>query len=426
VLSNKSALTIVITVYLIVTAGFLIHIPQGSLTYDFGGHVEYTEIISNQKHLPAPYEGKLTQTYHPPLFYLINSLIIPNSIIKGNRTLHINLVQGLSVLYGVLTLCLLFWGLLEVSNRPIDRIIILLFLSTIPGFIMLFSTYNNDSLAAMLSIATIIFSYKLWKQWSRNLAFGLLIIATAGLYTKYTVAPVLISVIIICFLRSILAKTILQKEKLIVGILLLSIIFHLPWLIFHNYRYTNKLFPNNFEMFIVREFQPDSVMKRLKRVVRIPFVQLQSQAWQDPWVHNEGNIATKESDYWVHTWINSVIGSCIFAYPPVNVIWVLLWVHLAIKLISLKAIFKSGLTRTAGMLIVLGHLSQISAMIYALNSPVIVQYRYISWIWLGWAILYSSLLLSQKDKISSLFKKLLIVGIYLNIYVCFTAIGWIS
>lgn len=78
-------------VWLLVGAFYIVR-TDGRLQHDLRGHVEYTQRIYRDKALPSPYQG--WQTYHPPLYYLVNQFAFP-----GDRR-HMGIVRFMSVLYG--------------------------------------------------------------------------------------------------------------------------------------------------------------------------------------------------------------------------------------------------------------------------------------------------------------------------------------
>src|SRR3989338_11163834 len=141
-ISNRTLLEIVIAVWLIIASLYLIHTPLDHRNHDYGHHLFYTEIISKEHSFLKPYDG--TETYQPPLYYLVNSFIAPESI-KSDKISHSNYVRVLSVVYGSITIFLLFCLLKEAFYNPVFCLFPLLFLITTPKFVFVFSTYNNDS-----------------------------------------------------------------------------------------------------------------------------------------------------------------------------------------------------------------------------------------------------------------------------------------
>src|SRR3989338_386537 len=194
-LSNRTVIEIVIAVWIIVAVGYLTHTPIDHRAHDISGHLEYTKIVFSELRLPHPYEG--WETFQPPLYYLINSLIAPpHNILEG--LYHIIYVRYLSVFYGLISILVIAWFLMKIDISPFYRMLVLLFIVTTPKFVFMFSSYNNDSLATMLSILIVGLSYKLFSDQSMRYRLLLLLVATLGPYAKYTALLAILSLLIFC------------------------------------------------------------------------------------------------------------------------------------------------------------------------------------------------------------------------------------
>ncbi|MBI3589750.1 MAG: glycosyltransferase family 39 protein [Candidatus Melainabacteria bacterium] len=229
-INSNSVIRILVTAWFIVAYIYLSHTPIDHRSHDLWGHVEYTKIIVTKHWLPTPREG--SHTFHPPLYYLINSFIRPDKLITDING-HVNSFRWLSVLYGAMTIYVIWMFLVDIKVNPLVQLITLLFIATTPAFVFLFSTYNNDSIAMFLSIAAVATSYKLYLRWSLKLALVLTLIATLGIYSKYTSISCIASLILLCLL--LILKNILKKESLnkshvkVSAVLIISMILFIPW-----------------------------------------------------------------------------------------------------------------------------------------------------------------------------------------------------
>ena len=423
-ISNRTALEIIILVCIIVSAFYLIHTPFSERCYDCQIHTTYAEIMVKKHHYPHPYEGGPVY-HHPPLYYLIASFISPQSIMTDSKN-HINYVLALSIVYGAIALLTIAFFLKQFNQSPFLRMLIVLFIATTPKFIIIFTSYNPDSLAVLLAISLLVISYELSKKWSSKLARLLLIVSVAGLYTKFNVGIAIISVIVTYLYASYYKKkkdnvVVLANGK-IITILIFSFVLLFPWLYFHNYLLVGKLMPLDMEYAFPRQFGLSEIIHGLEKVIRIPFLQLPSEVWSDPWVHTASSPLTKTTDYWVYMWINSVIGACIFYTPGIKVVWVMLIAHLVAYLIAIKEIFKSNITKMVGLMLLVTHVLHIAFVIY---SPIgqNMEHRYVAWTWIYWAVLYASVLSDVKSLKAKILKVALITGIVINIYVDLVVTG---
>lgn len=397
---------------------------------DFWRHIEYTEIIALEHRMPAPYE-KL-ETYQPPLYYLINSFIVPDSLLT-NKTAHINFVELLSMIYGAISLFIILWLIQQVSNNVFAQLITISFIATTPKFLFNFCTYSNDSLSTMFCIAVSAIAYKLYKKWSWDFAILLLVLATCGIYTKYTMIWCIFIISIICS-KNLLKLRLPNKFQIgIIGILLTSVLLFMPWAFFHNYHHSGKLLPFRSvdEHMMLRGIDIPEHIRTLKTILKVPILSYTPQEWSDPWVHpwlesELAHPATKKNDYLSYIFISSIIGEFEFSKPNIIVIWIILWIHLFVYLLCLKEIFRSDFTKLALSVILLSHLTHILNLA-RLKTPFtgfFMDYRFLLWNSIAWAILYVSAL-SAKSKlskeISTLLSTTMIIGIIFQVYFLMTA-----
>ena len=431
---NKKVILIALIFWFIIAGVYISHTGIGERAHDMDGHVQYTQIIINEHRLPGPKEG--LQTYHLPLYYIINSLMAPKVLDSEKMALmwkgiyrnigldtHIRCVQAMSVLYGAIALVIIAWLLSKVTQNAKTILLVLLFIVSTPKFAFVFSTYNNDSLATVLSIAIIALSYRLYLNWSKHLAILLLIVATAGVYTKYSVLFAIGAILAICC-KDLLKLCFPNKTQYkIIGILLLSLILLFPWVKFHNYHYTGKYFPSNFEMDVEKGFNFNLLKTTLGIVLKIPKLQEYppdyTHEWDEPWSHPYAHPSTKRYDYFPFVYITSVIGEYVFNKPGINVIWLLLFIHFLLYPLSLMEVFRMPMARLAGALVLLSHLIHNVFMYLSPITPAVLDYRYIAWSWAGWAILYASAL-AYNSKLSWVLNKMLIIGFCLHTYTLLT------
>lgn len=432
-LNEKNVLKLTVAAWIIIAVLYCAHTPYNHRVHDIWGHMPYTKIIITQHRLPHPSEG--WESFQPPLYYLINSLIVPEAI-NIDESIHANYVRAFSVLYGAISLLIIGWFLKKFIKDPLAKFLSLIFIGTTPTYLFVFSTYNNDSLFTMLAIATIALSYKLYQNWSWKLASLLLILSTSAFYTKvmmvFTVAT-----ICICCCKNLLQKKLPSQNGLrIIATLAISFALLFPWAYFHNYRLTGKLFPSNAEESIDRDFDFVDFKNLMGLILKIPELQRQdvgfmtkvdyTHEWDDPWQHPNWDFlhaATKRFDYFGNSFVTSLIGEYIIEKPHVNFIWLIYLIHLFAYIYGLIQLPRSNLTKLAGAVVIISHFLQILTVPMFPDLPQrSMAYRYICWSWIGWAALYASAL-ANGTKTSSVFNKALIVGIVAQIYILITMEG---
>ncbi len=418
-LNERNIIVIALAVWFTVSGLYLLNTPQGHRNHDFGGHLEYTEIIHNKHHLPLPYEG--WQTYQPPLYYLIINYLAPS--IQDDKVKHVDFVRWLSVIYGALTICFIWWVLKEMDIKPFAKLISLLFISTIPKFVMVFSTYNNDSLVICLSVAMFVLSYKLYKNWSKPIAYTLLIVTVGALYAKYSAILSLGVLIAILLVDLVQLKIPSPNKTRIVLILAIAALTFIPWIVFHNHHHTNKIFPTNAEHGLGGFLAVNDDRSVWKGILRIPFLEQDPHEWDDPWAHGYSKPETKKHDYWAFSFLTSIYGEVVYNTPGIYFFWSLICIHLLSIVIALKFMLKTPITKLAGAVIILGHLSQIALILYS-ESPAActMDYRYICWIWLAWSVLYADVM-SAHTRSSQILVKLLSIGFLVQVFVVLTMTG---
>jgi len=217
--------------------------PSQSYQHDLDGHIEYSQLIAREKKLPAPDRG--WETYQPPLYYLINQLVHPlDSSTHGYRVRYISVVYG-----GLFAICL-FWLLLYYRVDPPLALLVSIFIMSAPAVLQLFTSYNNDALAmalAALFLAALQAYYHrpcLWRWLAIFLVVG------AGCHAKFSFIPaVLASGVLLCVSVLFDHQGYAHVKRVTFALLACSAggLVLVPWLYFHNYRLTGKIFPNNIE-----------------------------------------------------------------------------------------------------------------------------------------------------------------------------------
>lgn len=420
-INNKITLTITTILYLISVFTYTSHVPIDYISHDFWQHVDYTEFIIKNHRIPKPYEG--WEAFQPPLYYLINSFIAPKAFIT-DKMQHVKLVVALSVIYGGITLFLISKALEIVNKDPISRLLVLSLLATTPRFIFIFTTYNNDTLGLMLSVAVLTISLKLYNNWSKSFSIYLLISATAGLYTKITVSIPILSILLLCFISNFIKKSSSKTSNQIALILLLSFLIYSPWPIFHTYKHTGKLMVTN-QPAIVPKFDIDSFIKFLNIVSPTAIFQNQPHKWDTPFSHWAGGPSTKKFDYWTYQFLHSINQGCEFQKPSQTVIWIMIWCHLIIYICGILQFLRNNITKFVAFTIFIAHLSNIFNFLYTYalrpfdeypNANPFMEFRYIAWQWAPWMVLYSTALTNKKSVIYFLLSRTILISIFMHIY----------
>lgn len=416
----------ILFIWIVIVYLYSQHVPIDHCGNDFWQHLEYTEIIVKQHRLPQPYEK--FSTFHPPLYYIFASFISPKSL-GINDFIHVNQMRIISVICGGIFLLIINWFMFFINKNPVHRLLILLFIATTPKFIFMFSTYNNDVFTILLGVLLFFIGYKLYLNWSWKLASLLVLVGTAGFYTKYNyVVPVGI-VFSICLINFLRRKSLLAEKRMLV-LLPFCLIFFLPWLIFHNLQYSGELLPANHD--IHAKIHMESLPSYINIVLPTAIFQNFFEKWSDPFGHTWGGPSSKKFDYWACEFLSSINQGGEFKVN-LNIIWIMFYSHLIAYILGFKEIFKSKLTKLAGFIILLDHTYMILRFLtsmgtkpfeqYPGENASVLDYRYIGWEYLAWAILYASIISNHKTLSNKLIKVVLVVGILIQIYFLLTISG---
>ena len=423
-LTDKNVLSIALIIWLCLAFHYLIRVPGFERTHDIGSHINYSETIARQHKLPDLNES--FQAYHPPLYYLIINAVSPPTVGIDTKY-HLNCVRAMSILFGAIVICIIGWILNKVTNDKIVRLLVLLFIVTTPKFVFIFTAYNNDVLATLFCIGLIGLGYKLINNWSRGLGIFLLLITVGAFYTKYTATFCVLPLFLICCKGLLRDKLNNQNQKWIMIILIISFMFFVPWLYFHNYLHSKQFAPTHLGGGMYEHYTIGNAMKTLSSILKIPIFYSVPNEWVVPWAYpgqETAHESTKRIDYFSFSFVTSIIGEWILKKPDVSFIWTIFYIHLMAYILGLKQMFKSKITKYAASMLILIYLVHI-AFVTRLKSPVwgcIMDYRYICSSWIAWAILYASAL-SERNILSKVLKVVLILGIILQICIVMTVTG---
>ncbi|MBI1858755.1 MAG: glycosyltransferase family 39 protein, partial [Candidatus Melainabacteria bacterium] len=362
---------------------YFVRTPYDLRTHDLEEHIEYTQFIVQNKKLPKPYQ--LWQSYHPPLYYLIASLF-GDDLTRGDKAIHVNKSRLISIFFGLWTLFIILSLLRSLNITPPQQLLVALFIATIPKYIFVFSTYNNDSLAMFCSVAIVYYSYSLSLNWSKAKSIILLIATTAALYAKYTSIVCFISVCIVLLRKLFLLQLPTKNGVKTLLVLMISAALFLPYVIIHNYQNTHKLFPTNFDS---KRFPTPTKHLNIKRIMRIPILQSNLHEWTDPWAHPDPSYqhkAKKSHDFWGYMLVTSLIGEYNFKYPSVNFYWFLYYIHFIIGFLSICFVLKgSSVVRYFAFCGLLGYVIQALLLLQVYARPCTMDFRYVCWLWLCWS-----------------------------------------
>ncbi|MFN0117416.1 MAG: hypothetical protein ACKVQC_03865 [Elusimicrobiota bacterium] len=375
-ISNFFLLGLFLVFWVLFALMYIRYSPDDARTYDFEGHVEYTNIIAYQDRLPSPDEA--WQTYHPPLYYLINSFVIK----KWGH--HVENIRKLSVVYGLLCLIIIILFLRLIKIKVWIAMVVLLFISTAPAFLYMFTTYNNDSLFSLLSMLFFFLSYIYFSHSKKKVILVLLgLVTTAALYTKSNIVMCMMISSSIVLVSAVLKKIPWNTAFSYFFILGSATTLFLPWIIGHNYYYTGKLFPVNWDILggeLRLQESPFKVIFSIPGLIGGQF--------DNPYALNFVGYYSKCTNYFLYRFSSSLFGQHDYPFFLINTAWVVFVVRFLVCLMSVSKINLNKTTQLFG--IVLVGVVPITYF-YLARSPYScsMDFRYLSWLWLGWALLYA-------------------------------------
>lgn len=417
-LKNK---VVQISLALWVIIGFIVlnNIPFDRFCHDFWAHIEYTKILVNQHRFPKPGEG--FETHQQPLFYLIASLIAPKAL-NINLEFHTNCVRIVSLLFGAFSIVVIAWMLNEVTKNKWIQLFTLLFIETTPKFVFIFSVYNNDSFVTFFSILLIALTYKFYKENNNIYLKFLPIVSILAIYSKLSALLPILCLIILCLFQIIKypdAKMNLKSSEMkIIMVLLVSLLSLIPAGMY-NHKCIGVYFPSLDIKGLAYElkFKPEKTFVTI--FTPISLLTDFKDKWSDPYVHPWPHIASKKNDYWAFNYLTSVFGEFDFQSPQKLILWIVLLTHLFVYIVSLTKIFETGIGKLIGALILLAHIFQIAHVIknpFSCN----MDFRFISWLYLPWSILFVKALETQNKWYSKHLGKVMILGIIASLYFLIT------
>ena len=418
-LLKNRVIQIALAVWVIIGFIVLSNIPFDRFCHDFWAHIEYTKILVNQHRLPKAGEG--FETHQQPLFYLIASLIAPKAL-DINLEFHANCVRVISLLFGSFSIIVIAWILNEFTKNKWIQLLVLLFIETTPKFVLIFSTYNNDSLVTFFSILMVALAYKFYTE-NNNLYLKLLSVTTIlALYSKLSVLLTISCLIVLCILQIIFQKetkiNLKSKEIKIIMILLLSLLSIIPVAI-NNHKNTGVYFPSLDIQGLAYElkFKPEKTFVTI--FTPLSLLSDFKDKWSDPLVHPWPHQSSKKDDYWAFNYLTSAYGEFDFQSPNKLILWIILLTHLFMYIVSLTKLFKSSPGRFMGLLILSAHLFQIAHVIknpFSCN----MDFRFISWTYLPWAVLFVNALEAKNSWYSKHLGKIMLLGIISDLYFLIT------
>jgi len=128
--------------------------------YDTGGHLEYIQIIAEEKRLPKVNEG--WSTYHPPLYY-IGSAAVKNIVDRYDPTLTNRVLQQANLLISFIGI---FLGVAFILNLFGNcRVAYLAALVSVlwPGYVISAPRITNDSLFYLGALFCMFFAHRYWR-----------------------------------------------------------------------------------------------------------------------------------------------------------------------------------------------------------------------------------------------------------------------
>ena len=398
------------------------------MQHDLFSHVEYSQKIATTHHLPGPYDG--WSTYQPPLFYLFTQAFHP---LQNNVTTFIQSVRSVSLYLfgGIFYLCLI--GIAAGLKLPKSLSLLgATYLATLPSMVILFTSYNNDTLATALIAIIALSSLKFYQSKSKKTSYlwALLLVISSimALYTKYTALFALFALGCFVLIGWAFKKFEIKRALTLMGIYLGAFLCLIPWLIFHNHSITGKYFPNNVESPYTMAFASLDLQEGRTSFLLTPPAVTNGE-WTTPFVydHNQGDL------YWTkRTIVSSAFATTLFDewdlvtlhnkaadifFPISTWGWLAVWSQVA-ALAFLITFWKSPLGKAALglMLLIFGtHLIHVGLIQPFMNAA---NFRYYAWISIPLLVaLVTSISQAKKSSTRSALIGVIILGLGCLIHV---------
>ncbi len=410
--------------WLVLAMNYLERTPHDHRTHDINGHINYTLILINQNRLALPYEG--WETFHPPVYYIINSNIEKELVKKGDIAPHIKGVRSFSILYGLGSIAILAWFINKLQISTFSKLLVLGFITTTPKFLFLFTTYNNDSLSTFICFTIIWLSYKLYFKDSKDLSILLFLICAIGLHVKYSCTGCIIAIATSIKAYEFYKKKKSATSKKLILVLLSSLLSLIPWLYFHNYKHTKKYFPENLDYLTHKGDDIKGKWKTLTEVLKLP----DKNEWKHPFCYGRTADAevfkTNKTDFFSFFFIDSIIGENLYSKPSMVVFRIILLINLFLFVLALINPHKGISYKLCVIFILIGIIINLFNTIrYKTILISLFGFRYVAWIWLPQTILYG-ISLKRNNTYEMTIKALLVVGILINIYILMTITGGLT
>jgi len=163
-------------------AGFANYYPRWG--YDFVHHWHYIQALATRHVLPPASEG--VSTYHPPLYYLLASLVAGQDNIEA--------VQAISIVAGIARLVVLWIGLrVMLPEDRLARTVALALAAILPCAVHLDLMVTNEALHCLLTTgALLLFVLVLRSQGRRRVWWGAALGATLALALLTKVSSVML------------------------------------------------------------------------------------------------------------------------------------------------------------------------------------------------------------------------------------------
>ena len=175
----------------------------------YGGMTYFITLYKTNK-LPDTNRG---QMYHPPLHYIIGTMWMKvGSLFTDDIISLINSIKYLTLIYSIVTLFLFYKILKELHIKDKIKIYMLTAFSLMPTGIILAGTLNNDSLAYMLSIWSILRLIKWYKKSNFKNILILALIVGCTVMTKLSGALLAIPIAYIFIIKFI--RVIIKANKI--------------------------------------------------------------------------------------------------------------------------------------------------------------------------------------------------------------------
>jgi hypothetical protein len=178
---------------------YLLGTPYFIRAYDYWGHADYLDYVTQHLSLPAPHSN--WEAYQPPLYYFLVSAMTKLCFLGGmTEEQRYGLWQGFSLLCSTGVLLVGFWiARLLYANEPEYRLYLLAVIGVAPALVFNASRVSNDVLLNLLDFLWFALLLEFWQRPNERAWFGLTLILGLALLTKAS-ALVLIPISILCLI----------------------------------------------------------------------------------------------------------------------------------------------------------------------------------------------------------------------------------